>query len=69
MTNDDCTHTWGEAEECETGYGLVRTPVCTQCGAIKHQVDLVARRKLEASWIESPRPRVHTHQAQIFPDV
>jgi hypothetical protein len=71
MTTDTCDHTWGEAEECETGRGLVRSPICTQCGALKHEVDLRARRLLEQNRAEfkpSFAP-VHTHQAQFFHDV
>lgn len=67
-----CVHAWGEAEECETGMGLVRSPVCQHCGALKFDVDLRERRRLEINRAEAPvvwRPRVHTHQAQMFPEV
>lgn len=71
MSADHCTHTWGEAEECETGRGLIRTPICTQCGALKHEVDLRERRLLEEN--RGPfRPSfapVHKHQTQFFTDV
>ncbi len=69
--NDQCSHTWGEAEECETGRGLIRTPICTACGALKHEVDLRARRMLEENRGEfrpTFRPPVHAHQAKLFPD-
>lgn len=30
-----CTHTWGEAEECETPFGTLMSPTCRECGAVK----------------------------------
>lgn len=73
MIVEQCTHTWGEAEECETGSGTVRTPICTQCGALKHEVDLRARRLLEQNRAEfrptfAAKPTVHTHQTEMFPN-
>lgn len=70
MNDEQCNHAWGEAEECETGRGIVRTPVCNHCGALKFEEDLRARRRVEAARIEfRPAPRVHDHQVQIFSDV
>ncbi len=66
MNDDTCQHVWGEAEECETRMGLMRSPVCTICGALKAEVDQHAHDRAEQARNERA---VHAHQVKFFENI
>lgn len=48
MNDEACeVHSWGDAEDCETTHGNIRSPVCKHCGAIKLEHDMRARTRME----------------------
>lgn len=40
-------HSWGEAEECETSLGVMWSPTCKHCGAVKLELERRARARAE----------------------
>lgn len=80
MNDDACEqHSWGEAEECETSLGVMLSPTCKHCGAVKLELDRRARARAEvdrrlaaAAEIRTNIPPagtvVHPFQTEFFTD-
>lgn len=50
--DEDCQHVWGDAELCETRFGLMHSPTCRHCGAVKLEVE---RRRVVVARPEFPK--------------
>jgi hypothetical protein len=67
---EDCVHTWGEAELCETRLGNISSPVCRHCGAVKlleEQRIFAAASALVKSVFEKPALAVGTEPSPELP--
>lgn len=53
MSDDQCDHVWGEPEEVElAGMGVVHSPLCKHCGAVKLEVGRQAAERRRMAWLE-----------------
>lgn len=50
MSDENCQHSWGEVEEVESLMGIIYSPICRHCGAVKLEVGRQAaeRRRVDA---------------------
>ncbi len=64
--SDQCEHAWGEVEEVELGIGIVHSPLCKHCGAVKLEVGRQVAERRRQAWLER---EVRVPTAVVTPSV
>lgn len=52
MSDEQCDHSWGGTEEVETSGGIVHSPLCRHCGAVKLEVGRQRAERQRQAWID-----------------
>lgn len=60
MSTEGCEHSWGDPEVVEVRMGIVHSPLCKHCGAVKLEVGGQAAERRRQAWLdqEAAGPRV-----------
>lgn len=68
MSAEQCEHVWGDVEEVELGIGIVHSPLCKHCGAVKLEVGRRVAERRRQDWIDqnAVAPKVAHSRRESF---